>query len=72
MLHHHLASRSPWRTARSVQVPRRPGLVALVFPELPRSGPFRLDAGRAALDDALRRARLALARPVDGPVVEVG
>ena len=71
VLHHHLASRSPWRTARSVQVPRREGLLALVLPELPRSGPFRLDAGRAALDDALRRARRALARQVDGPVLEV-
>lgn len=59
VLHHHLASRSPWRRA-APQPPRRPDLVALVLEGLPRSGPFHLDAGRAALSLAHRAAGRAL------------
>lgn len=64
VLFHHIASKSPWR--RSLDVPRRPGMVTLVIDELPRSGPFRLDAGRRAL--AL--ARDAMARAFDAPIVD--
>src|SRR5262249_21560174 len=47
VLHHRLASRSPWRRAGGVSmtVPSRPGLVALVIAGLPRVGPFRLEQG---------------------------
>jgi NTE family protein len=65
VLFHHLASRSPWRTAKGVEVPRRPGMKSLVIEPLPRSGPFALDAGRRAFEDARRAARIALDRPAD-------
>jgi NTE family protein len=62
VLYHHIASRSPWRV--KLPIPRRPGMVTLVLDELPRSGPFRLAAGR----DALARARAATARALDQPI----
>jgi len=73
-LHHHLASRSPWRRAGgdSMQIPSRRGLVALVLGELPRVGPFRLEQGPRAFDAARRAARAALDRRVDGAVVHAG
>lgn len=66
VLHHHLASRSPWRRRGSAAIapPRAAGLVAFVIDELPRSGPFRLDRGRAALDRAATATRAALDRAV--------
>lgn len=69
LLHHHLASRSPWRRADSPALapPRRPGLVALVLGDLPRSGPFKLEAGRRALT----HAEEAVLRALDRPVTEV-
>jgi NTE family protein len=69
ILHHHLVSRSPWRTASdpAPEPPRRAGLVCLVVDGLPRSGPFRLDAGRAAM----AIARSAAARGLDRPVADV-
>jgi len=72
LLHHHLASRSPWRRAHSPALapPRRQGLVALVLSDLPRSGPFKLDAGRRALEQAEQATRRALDLPL-GDVVEV-
>jgi NTE family protein len=60
-LHHHLASRSPWRL--HVHPPRRPGLTALVLEDLPRSGPFSLEVGATAYRQALDATRRALARP---------
>lgn len=71
VLHHHLASRSPWRRRNSPQlaVPVRPGLTALVLPELPRVGPFRLGEGPHALNLALQRARAAL-DAAHAPIVE--
>jgi NTE family protein len=59
LLFHHISSRSPWRT--SLPIPRRDGMVTLVIDDLPRSGPFRLDAGR----EALARARRATERALD-------
>jgi len=64
VLFHHIASRSPWR--RTLDVPRRPGMVALVIEGLPRSGPFRLDAGRRALE----LARDATLRALDQPIAD--
>ena len=49
VLYHHISSRSPWRRRRDLAIPRRANLVALVLDGLPRSGPFRLDAGRRAM-----------------------
>jgi NTE family protein len=67
VLFHHIASRSPWR--RKLALPRRAGMVTLVLDDLPRSGPFRLDAGRRALALAREAMQRALAAPtVDGVV----
>lgn len=73
VLFHHIASRSPWRTTRapSLALPRRPDLVSLVIDDLPRSGPFRLDAGRRALALARDAAERALDRPIVEGVVRV-
>jgi NTE family protein len=66
LLYHHLGSRSPWRLpgSRALQVPRRPGTVALVIDGLPRLGPFRLEAGPAALARAHAATRRALELPL--------
>jgi NTE family protein len=64
VLFHHIASKSPWRTR--LDVPRRPGMVTLVIDGLPRSGPFRLDAGRRALE----LAREATLRALDAQIVD--
>src|SRR5262249_35805903 len=48
ILYHHIASRSPWRSARSQEPPSRAAMATLILDDLPRSGPFRLDAGRRA------------------------
>lgn len=61
VLFHHLASKSPWRT--SLELPRRPGMTALVIEDLPRSGPFKLEEGRRAFEAARKAARVALSRP---------
>lgn len=73
VLHHHLASRSPWRKPASptLEPPRREGLVALVIDDLPRSGPFRLDRGVQALYAARRGLERALSQPIREGVVRV-
>ncbi len=58
-LYHHLASKSPWR-AMAPTIPKRSNLVAVVLPDLPRSGPFRLDAGVQAMGEAEGRFARAL------------
>lgn len=67
-LFHHIASRSPWRRRGStaLALPSRPALVSLVIDGLPRSGPFKLEAGRAAL----AAARAATARALDQPIAD--
>ena len=67
-LFHHLASRSPWRRpgSPSLALPRRADLVSLVVADLPRSGPFKLEHGRRALD----LARAATERALDRPIVD--
>lgn len=64
-LHHHIASRSPWRRKNSpaLQPPRGPLISALVFEGLPRVGPFRLEMGEQALMTAHRLTRQALEAP---------
>ncbi len=47
-------------------LPRRPDLVSLVLAGLPRSGPFKLDLGRRALE----AARAATVRALDQPIVD--
>jgi NTE family protein len=69
VLFHHIASRSPWR--RRLPLPRRTGMVTLVIDELPRSGPFKLDAGRRALALAREAMERALAAPIVDGVVRV-
>lgn len=71
-LHHHLASRSPWRRpgSPSLAVPVRAGTISLRIAGLPRVHPFRLEAGRAALAAAHRAARRALAARA-APVIDV-
>lgn len=64
ILFHHIGSRSPWRLR--LPLPRRPGMVTLVIDELPRSGPFRLAAGRRAMV----LAREAMQRALDAPIVD--
>jgi NTE family protein len=64
VLFHHINSQSPWR--RRLTMPRRAGMVTLVIDGLPRSGPFKLDAGRRALE----LAREATLRALDSPIVD--
>ncbi len=64
VLFHHIASKSPWRVR--LPVPRRAGMVTLVIDGLPRSGPFKLDAGHRAL----QLAREATMRALDTPIVD--
>jgi NTE family protein len=73
VLFHHIASRSPWRRAGSaaLTLPQRDGLVSLVLDGLPRSGPFRLEAGRRALVAARDATAAALEAPVDAGVVRI-
>lgn len=67
VLYHHIGSKSPWRL--KLARPTRPGMVTLVIDNLPRSGPFKLDAGRRALELARERMKRALdATIVDGVV----
>jgi len=73
VLHHHLASRSPWRRKDSAALapPRRASLVSVVLDGIPRSGPFRLGEGVRALGAARASMRRALDEPVDDGVVRV-
>lgn len=64
VLFHHIASKSPWRS--KLDVPRRPGMVTVILDGLPRSGPFKLEAGRRAL----RVARDAMKRALDEPIAD--
>jgi NTE family protein len=68
LLYHHLTSRSPWRRANSpaLAVPVRPGLVAVALHDLPRSGPFKLERGAAAMEQAAAGMRAALDAPTAG------
>ena len=73
VLYHHLASKSPWRRRSSpaLRVPERANMRSVVLGAIPRVGPFRLEEGARAFEEAHRRTRLALARAFSGPVVRV-
>jgi NTE family protein len=69
VLYHHLTSRSPWRRKDSpaLRVPERPGLQAVALYGLPRLGPFRLERGGEALQQAAAGMRAALDQEVGPP-----
>ena len=69
VLFHHIASRSPWRLKN--EAPTRSGMLTLAIDGLPRSGPFRLDAGRRAFHAARAATRRALSLPVRGSLLVV-
>jgi NTE family protein len=73
VFYHHLASRSPWRRpgSRSLLVPRREGLTALVLQGLPRVGPFRLGEGQRAYALAREATLRALDMPLSTDVIEL-
>jgi NTE family protein len=62
VLFHHIASKSAWRT--KLDMPRRRNMVTVALQDLPRSGPFRLEAGR----QAFRAARAAMRRALDAKI----
>jgi NTE family protein len=65
VLSHLLVSRSPWRRRSSpgLRRPDRHDTACLRIDGLPRVGPFRLEAGRAAFEVARRATAEALGRP---------
>jgi len=73
VLFHHIESRSPWRAkdSEAMTIPRRDNVVTLVLTDLPRSGPFSLDAGRAALQVAREKTRRALSAPIVDGIVRI-
>lgn len=73
VFYHHLSSRSPWRRrgSKSLEVPKREALTALVIDTLPRVGPYKLHVGKAALDHAYRTTQAALERPIEDGAVRV-
>ena len=62
VFHHNIASRSPWRLpgSRAIAPPVRKNLLSLNLHGLPRSGPFRLQNGRKAIELARDLTRRAL------------
>jgi NTE family protein len=73
VLHHHLSSRSPWRTAGSeaLRPPSAPNLTTLVIDGLPRLSPFRLAEAPRVLAQARETTARALGLPVEAGVVRV-
>lgn len=69
VLHHHIASRSPWRVSN--EPPSREGMLSFVIEGLPRSGPFRLEEGRRAFRLARDATKRALGHPVKDEVLAV-
>ena len=63
VLYHHIAGHGP--------IPRRDNMVTLVLDDLPRSGPFKLDAGRRAMALARRLTTDALELDVTDGIVRV-
>jgi NTE family protein len=74
VFYHHLSSRVPFARLREAFGRARPsqraGLVALELATLPRSDPFRIPAGRRALELARRATEAALECPVVDGVVQ--
>jgi len=72
-LHHHLTSRSPWRSVGSTSLtpPRRAGLVSVGVEGITRVNPFALERGMCAFGEAEAGLRRALGRAVTGAYVTV-
>jgi len=66
---HHIASKSPWRA--HVEIPQREGMATLVLEGLPRSNPWKLEAGRQALSLAREATKRALDQPIVDGVVRI-
>ncbi len=64
LLYHHI-------TGPVFPIPKRPDMVTLVLDGLPRANPFRLDAGRRALDLARIATDRALDQPIERGVVRI-
>jgi len=66
IFYHHIASKSPWRGKNStaIQVPERDNLTSLVIYDLPRTGPFKLDIGKTAYQQAYQAMQRALNKPI--------
>ncbi len=62
VLHHHLSSRSPWRSAKSHQLapPERANTFVWCIDGLPRVHPFAMERGRDAFEQARDWAQAAL------------
>lgn len=73
VLHHHIVSRSPWRSADDPALvpPKRAGLVALAIDDVPRTGPFRLSEGAKAFEAARKATERALDQRVRDGVVRL-
>lgn len=76
LFYHHLASRSPWRSAGSpaLEIPSplsRPAMAVLVIDELPRVGPFRLEQGEKAFNSARKTMKAALNKSLQNGVVRL-
>jgi len=65
VLFHHIAAPAPW-SVKGPPLVRRTNMVTLVLDALPRSNPWRLDAGRRALE----LARETTLRALDAPIVD--
>jgi NTE family protein len=73
LLFHHISAPAPWSRESSapLALPARADMVTLVLDGLPRSNPFRLDAGRRALEVARAATEAALDRPVERDLVRI-
>jgi len=73
LLFHHISAPAPWsrEAASALAIPRREDMVTLVLEGLPRANPFRLDAGRRALEAARVATELALDRPIERDIVRI-
>ncbi len=73
VLHHHLASRSPWRRegSASTRPPKRNNLVAVSIEGVTRLNPFALDRGMTAFREGEEGMRRALDLPVHDGLVAV-
>ena len=69
VLFHHIASKSPWRTKQ--EIPTRAGMTTLAIADLPRSGPFKLEAGRRAFHAAREATKRALDTSIEDGLVLV-
>jgi NTE family protein len=66
VFYHHLTSRLPWRSARSLlkrDAPQRAGMLTFEIEALPRPDPFHIERGLRAMDAAAIAMRAALAQP---------